>query len=103
MTQTNQPCQPALPLRGDTFLGVCEAIGRDFGFSPNWLRVAFAVVFLASPAIVVGTYLALGVIVAISRYLAPDQQLAVHQPLAQPHLVSEEPVEADAERELIAA
>ena len=28
-----------LPLRGDTMLGACEALGQDFGFNPNWLRI----------------------------------------------------------------
>lgn len=57
--------------RNDTFFGVCEAIGQDFGFNPNWLRVAFAVPLLVNPAITFGAYLLLGVIVALSRYVAP--------------------------------
>ena len=28
--------------RDDTLLGVCQAIGEDFGFHPNFLRVLFA-------------------------------------------------------------
>ena len=31
--------QTPLPLRNDTILGVCEAIGQDFGFNPLWLRL----------------------------------------------------------------
>src|SRR3546814_20792094 len=27
--------------RKDTFFGLCEAVGRDFGFNPLWLRLAF--------------------------------------------------------------
>ena len=30
-----------LLLRNDTILGVCEALGQDFGINPTWLRVAF--------------------------------------------------------------
>ena len=61
-----------LILRNDTVLGVCEAIGQDFGFHPNWLRLTFALLFYFFPAGVVGTYLALGVAVAFTRGIAPD-------------------------------
>lgn len=27
--------QPRLPFRNDTFLGVCEGLGEDFGFHAN--------------------------------------------------------------------
>ncbi len=57
--------------RNDTFFGICEAIGEDFGFNPNWLRVAFAIPLLFNPAATFGAYLMLGIIVAISRYVAP--------------------------------
>lgn len=102
MTQTSQRSEPALPFRKDTFLGVCEAIGQDFGFHPNWLRVAFASVFLVSPAIVVGTYLGLGLVVAVSRYLAPDKAMAARQLPAQPRVIAENAEQVE-ERELIAA
>ena len=69
-TMTNQT---PLPLRNDTILGVCEAIGQDFGFNPIWLRLAFIVpVFLAPMAAIAG-YLVLGAIVAATRYLAPNK------------------------------
>ena len=58
--------------RDDTFFGVCEAIGQDFGFNANILRVAFGVLLLWNPLVVIGTYLGLGVIVAASRWLYPD-------------------------------
>lgn len=61
-----------LILRNDTVLGVCEAIGQDFGFHPNWMRLTFALLFYFFPAAVVGTYLALGVVVAFTRWIAPD-------------------------------
>ena len=62
---------PALPLRNDTFLGVCEAIGQDLGFNPNFLRVPFAALLLWNPAVIVGLYLGLGVVVAASRWFFP--------------------------------
>jgi len=60
-----------LPLRGDNFLGVCEAIGQDLGFNANWLRVPFAALLLWNPVAIVGSYFALGAVVAVSRWLFP--------------------------------
>lgn len=62
-----------LVLRNDTILGVCEAIGQDFGFHANWLRLIFAGLFYWFPLGVVGTYLALGLIVAATRWFSPDK------------------------------
>ena len=63
-----------LPLRGDTFLGVCEAIGQDLGFHPNWLRIPFAALILWNPVVIVGLYLGLGVVVAAARWYFPAEQ-----------------------------
>ena len=78
-TPTN--AQPSLPFRNDTILGVCEAIGQDFGFHANWLRVALAGSFYFAPYAVIGLYLGLGVVVALTRWVAPNQQ---RQPAAAP-------------------
>jgi phage shock protein C len=69
--------QPALPLRNHNILGVCEAIGEDFGFSPVLLRILFAVSVLWSPMIAICTYLALGVVVLASRLLFPEPKVDV--------------------------
>lgn len=61
--------------RNDTILGVCEAIGQDFGFHPNWLRVALSVLVYFAPVAVIGSYFALGLVVAASRWFAPDEIL----------------------------
>ena len=58
-------------LRNDTFFGICEAIGTDFGFHPNWLRVAFAFALFFNPAMTVAAYLALGVPIALARWVYP--------------------------------
>jgi phage shock protein C len=63
----------ALPLRSDTFLGVCEAIGQDLGINPNWLRIAFAPFIIISPWLTIGVYLVLGAVVAASRWLYPRE------------------------------
>jgi phage shock protein PspC (stress-responsive transcriptional regulator) len=74
-----------LPLRSHTILGVCEAIGEDFGFSPIFLRVPLAAAVLWSPLMAVGAYFALGALVLVSRLLFPNvrQAVAVEQPV--PH------------------
>ena len=61
----------ALPLRSDTFLGVCEAIGQDLGINPNWIRVVFAPLILINPVAAIGAYLGLGGVVAVARWLFP--------------------------------
>lgn len=61
----------ALLDRSDTFLGVCEGIGQDFGFNANWLRIALGVGLLWNPMAMVGIYAALGVAVLASRLLFP--------------------------------
>lgn len=66
-----QENQAALPLRSHTILGVCEAIGEDFGFNPVFLRVPLAAVVLYSIPLAAALYLGLGVIVLVSRLLFP--------------------------------
>lgn len=60
-----------LPLRSHTILGVCEAIGEDFGFNPVWLRVPFAATVLLSPMWAIVAYFVLGAVVMLSRLLFP--------------------------------
>ena len=77
----------APPLRGDTFLGVFEAIGQDLGFNPNWLRIPFAALLMWNAEVIVASYFALGAAVALSRWLFPVAKAqpapaAVEQPSA---------------------
>jgi phage shock protein C len=60
-------------LRNDTILGVCEAIGQDFGFNANWLRVALCAALFFSPVAAVAAYFGLGALVAVTRWVAPDR------------------------------
>ena len=69
--------------RDDTFFGVCHALGEDFGFHPNWLRLALGVGLLASPTAVVAIYAGLAVIVGFSRLLAPNPRRPAAQPVAE--------------------
>jgi phage shock protein C len=66
-----QASDTALPLRDDTLLGVCEALGEDLHFNPLWLRIALAGLLLWNPVAVVSFYLAAGILVAVSRWLYP--------------------------------
>ena len=68
---TDQDQNVALPLRSQTLLGVCEAIGEDFGFNANYLRVPLGAIVVFNVWAAVGAYLALGVIVLASRMLFP--------------------------------
>ena len=72
-TQANQV---ALPLRSHTILGVCEALGEDFGFNPIFLRIPLAVAVIWNPMIAFGTYFALGAVVLVSRLLFPKPKQA---------------------------
>ena len=71
--EENMTNQTPLPLRNDTILGVCEAIGQDFGFNPLWLRLAFVVPVFISPMYAISAYLLLGAIVAATRHFAPNK------------------------------
>jgi phage shock protein PspC (stress-responsive transcriptional regulator) len=100
--ELNMTDQTPLPLRNDTILGVCEAIGREFGFNPNWLRIAFCAPIYWNPGLVFGTYLALGLVVLVTRYAYPDRK---PEAPAAAKLVEVETTATDfaEERELIAA
>ena len=72
MSDAVQTRYTALPLRDHTILGVCEAIGEDFGFDPIWLRVPLAASVLFSIKYAIAGYLLLGVVVLASRLLFPQ-------------------------------
>ena len=64
-----QVSKPNPLLRDDTLLGVCQAIGDDFGFSPVWLRVLFGAGLIWNPVYDISAYLALGAVVLLSRLI----------------------------------
>jgi phage shock protein PspC (stress-responsive transcriptional regulator) len=57
--------------RRDTFFGICEAVGQDFGFNPLWLRLAFVAPLFFFPVQTFAAYFALGAVVLASRLLHP--------------------------------
>lgn len=56
----------------DNLLGICNALGEDFGFNPLWLRLALGAAFVLQPVGVVTSYLALGLLVLVSRLAFPN-------------------------------
>lgn len=80
--------------REDTLFGVCFAIGADFGFNPIWLRLLFAILLFWSPVAAVGAYAAVGMLVALSRWLAPDPVAATAE-ADEPQATAHGPAEAE--------
>jgi phage shock protein PspC (stress-responsive transcriptional regulator) len=62
--------------RDDTFLGVCEGLGEDLRIPPTLLRLGFAGLLFWNPVASIVLYLALGALVALIRWLAPDPRVA---------------------------
>ena len=63
---------PSLLTRDDTFFGVCQALGEDFGFNPLWLRLALGGLLFWNPVAVISAYLVAGVLVAAIRWFVPN-------------------------------
>lgn len=89
-----------LPLRNDTILGVCEAIGQDFGFHPNFLRIALSLGLFVNALGVAVLYLGLGLVVAVTRWLYPARRAAAAEAAAAPEA---KPVPSEAQALPLAA
>ena len=91
--------EPSLIARDDTFFGVCHALGEDFGFHPNLLRVAFGVPIIFFPMQVLTIYFGLGAVVLVSRILAPrPRRKAAAQPAgpqAEAPVVAQVPLDGE--------
>ena len=68
--------------RRDTFFGICEAVGQDFGFNPLWLRLAFVAPLFFFPVQTFIGYFALGLVVLASRLIFPAKVAAQPAPIA---------------------
>jgi len=60
--------------RRDTFFGICEAVGQDFGFNPLWLRLAFIAPLFFFPMQTFMAYFLLGGVVLAARLLFPARK-----------------------------
>jgi phage shock protein C len=78
-----QLSQQTLFSRHDTFLGICEGLGQDFRFNANYLRLAFALGLLLSPVATLASYVAMGVLILVSRWIFPSHRAEADQPLVQ--------------------
>lgn len=67
-----QTIQGNLFTRDDTFLGVCEGLGQDLGFNPNWLRAAIALLLFWNPVATAWGYAGAGAVVLLSRLIFPN-------------------------------
>jgi len=81
-----------LPLRNDTILGVCEALGQDFGFNPLYLRLAFIAPLFIAPAATIAGYVGLGAIVGATRLLVRDKPASEQLVEATATRVEDEPL-----------
>ena len=90
-----QDYQPSVIARDDTFFGVCHALGEDFRFPPNLLRLALALALFWNPAAAIGAYAGLGLIVGVSRWLVPNPRI----PAEAAHFIESEPAPAPEARE----
>ncbi len=55
-------------------LGVCAALGNDFGFNPLFLRLIFGISLLWNPEAVIVAYACAGVFVLVSHLLFPGSR-----------------------------
>jgi phage shock protein PspC (stress-responsive transcriptional regulator) len=60
--------------RKDNLLGICHAIGEDFGFNPIFLRIPLAVGIIFSAKWTLIAYGAMGLAVLASRLLTRRQR-----------------------------
>lgn len=95
-----QTAQPSVFARDHTFFGVCEALGEDLGFSPVFLRIAFAIGLFLNPVAVIAIYAGLGALVAFTRFVAPVPRTQAATEAAQ---AEADRTEAQAEPEMALA
>ncbi len=69
--------------RDDTMLGICEGLGEDLGFNPNWLRAALGAGLIWNPLATVAVYLGLGVLVLFTRLVMPNPRRAAATPVVR--------------------
>ena len=67
---------PNLLTRDDTLLGICEGLGEELGFHANYLRVALGASLLWNAEVIVVGYLAVGMVLAVTRWLWPRRSVA---------------------------
>jgi phage shock protein C len=84
-----QQVQANVFTRDDTFFGICEALGEDFGFNPIIPRIALGVLLVWNPLAAIGGYAVAGVVVGLSRWLAPNPRRMIETDEAAPLLAGD--------------
>ena len=74
--------------RNDVLFGVCQAIGEDLGFNPNFLRVALAGGLMWNAKLMLAVYAGLFAIVLASRLLFPGKAVSAPEAAAGPNALS---------------
>jgi phage shock protein C len=94
-----QTSQPSLLMRDDTFFGVCQGLGEDFGFNPLYLRILFSVGLLWNPVATLAAYALCGAIVMLGRWLFPASARAGTSRAAARATADDKPLEDDGNAE----
>ena len=97
-----QTPQPSVFTSDRTLFGVCEALGEDLGFNPILLRVPLAICLMVNPVAVIAAYVGLGLLVAFTRFVAPNPKPAIVAE-ADPQPIEAEVAEARGEAEMALA
>ena len=83
----------------DRLFGICQTVGNSLGFNPVFLRVGLIGILFFSPALMVGAYVGLGIVIGGSHLLFPKPGQS--QPQVAEHAASVE--QAERVPELLAA
>jgi phage shock protein C len=89
--------RPTLLTRDDTILGVCQALGEDFGFNPFLLRAALATSLLWNPVAIISGYVAAAILIGVIRMRFPNPAAAPEAAPATAQAAQPAPVEAEPE------
>ena len=68
----------------DRLFGICQTVGDSLGFNPVFLRVGLIGILFFSPALMVGAYLGLGLVVGGSHLLFPKPGQSEPQSAGKP-------------------
>ena len=58
----------------ERLFGICKAVGDHMGFNPIFLRIGLIGLLFFGPALMIGAYVGLGLIVGVSHLVFPKPQ-----------------------------
>lgn len=80
------PRRPNLFTRDDTMFGVCQGIGEDLGFNPNYLRAALPLLLFVFPVATIIGYLLAGLVVFTVHSVMPSKWVERPAPAQPEHI-----------------